>query len=69
MIEWKTMETAPLDEPIIIYDALEPNRPVMEARLMSDGTYYDPTYNEWFSYTKATLWMPLPAPPMNREGV
>lgn len=65
MTEWKTIDSAPVSDhkSIIIYDPNAEGRTVIEARLAPDFTYYDPTYYEWFSETKATHWMPLPTPP------
>jgi len=68
MTDWQKIETAPKDgTPILVFDPLVPLRPVCEAIMLSDGTYKDPTYSEWFSDTKATHWQPLPLPPIS-EG-
>lgn len=64
---WQPIQTAPQDDTrILIYDPKSsPN--VCEAIMMPDFTYKDPTYDEWFSKTKATHWQHLPKPPTESE--
>lgn len=62
-MSWQPIETAPLDTPVIVFDAPA----VGEARHIEDHGWYwagnDPT-DVWGGQIYPTHWMPLPEPPI-----
>jgi hypothetical protein len=64
--EWRAIETAPLDTPVLVSE----DNNVGEARCHWDEGWYwagnDPT-DSWGGRIYPTFWQPLPAPPSERS--
>jgi len=64
MDDWQPIETAPTDQPILVYGAKRLHWAVA-AYTSRDGWQVE-TCSDWHSIYPPTHWMPLPEPPTTK---